>query len=29
MRENEVAKPIVDVAFHIQKQLGRGLLESV
>ena len=29
MRENEVAKIIVDVAYHIYKQLGPGLLESV
>jgi len=29
MRENEVAQIIVDVAFHIHKQLGPGLLESV
>ena len=29
MRENEVAKIIVDVAYHIHKQLGPGLLESV
>jgi len=29
MHENEVAKIIVDVAYHIHKQLGPGLLESV
>lgn len=29
MTENEVAKIIVDVAFHIHRQLGPGLLESV
>ena len=29
MRENEVAKIIVDVAYHIHTQIGRGLLESV
>jgi len=29
MSENEVAKIVVDVAFHIHKQLGPGLLESV
>lgn len=29
MHENEVAKIIVDVAFHIHKKLGPGLLESV
>lgn len=29
MRENELAKTIVDVAFQIHKQLGPGLLESV
>ena len=29
MRENEVAKVVVDVAFHVHKQLGPGLLESV
>ena len=29
MRENDVAQVIVDVAFHIHKQLGLGLLESV
>jgi len=27
MCENEVAKIIVDVAYHIHKQLGPGLLE--
>ena len=29
MRENEVAKIVVDVAFQIHKRLGPGLLESV
>ena len=29
MRENEVAKEIVDAAYHIHKGLGPGLLESV
>ena len=29
MHENEIAKIIVDVAFHIHKKLGPGLLESV
>jgi len=29
MRENEVAKTIVDVAYHVDRQLGPGLLESV
>lgn len=29
MTENEFAKIIVDVAFHIHRQLGPGLLESV
>jgi GxxExxY protein len=29
MTENELAKIIVDVAFHIHRQLGPGLLESV
>ena len=29
MRENEVAKNVVDVAYHIHKRLGPGLLESV
>ncbi len=28
-RENEVAAIIVDVAYHIHRQLGPGLLESV
>jgi GxxExxY protein len=29
MTENEIAKLIVDVAFHIHKETGPGLLESV
>jgi len=29
MTENEIAKIIVDAAFHIHKSLGPGLLESV
>ncbi len=29
MTENEIAKIIVDAAFHIHKKLGSGLLESV
>ena len=29
MNENEIAKIIVDVAFHIHTKLGPGLLESV
>ena len=29
MTENEVARGIVDAAFHIHKELGPGLLESV
>jgi GxxExxY protein len=29
LKENEVAKVIVDVAYHIHSQLGPGLLESV
>jgi GxxExxY protein len=29
MNENELAKTVVDVAFHIHKTLGPGLLESV
>ena len=29
MRENEIAKEIVDAAYHIHKGLGPGLLESV
>ena len=29
MTENEVAKQIVDVAFHIHTTYGPGLLESV
>ena len=28
MKENAVAKTIVDVAYHIHRQLGPGLLES-
>src|SRR5271157_3035890 len=28
LKENEVAKTIVDVAYHIHRQLGPGLLES-
>ena len=28
MRENEIAKIVVDVAFQIHKRLGPGLLES-
>jgi GxxExxY protein len=28
MNENEIAKIIVDVAYHIHKRLGPGLLES-
>jgi len=27
--ENEIAKEIVDAAFHMHQQLGPGLLESV
>jgi GxxExxY protein len=29
VKENEVATAIVDVAYHIHRQLGPGLLESV
>jgi GxxExxY protein len=29
MTENEIAKKIVDAAYHIHKRLGPGLLESV
>jgi GxxExxY protein len=29
LKENEVAKAIVDVAYHIHRRLGPGLLESV
>ena len=29
LKENEVAKIIVDVAYQIHRQLGPGLLESV
>ena len=29
MTENEVAKIIVDAAYHVHKRLGPGLLESV
>ncbi len=29
MNENELAKIVVEVAFHVHKQLGPGLLESV
>jgi GxxExxY protein len=29
LKENEVATTIVDVAYHIHRQLGPGLLESV
>ena len=29
MTENEIAKIIVDAAYHIHKRLGPGLLESV
>ncbi len=29
MHENEIAKVVVDVGFHIHQQLGPGLLESV
>ena len=29
MTENEIAKIIVDVAFHLHKRLGPGLLETV
>jgi GxxExxY protein len=29
LKENEVAKTIVDIAYHIHRKLGPGLLESV
>ena len=29
MTENEIAKIIVDAAYHVRKRLGPGLLESV
>jgi GxxExxY protein len=29
MTENEIAKVVVDAAYHIHKRLGPGLLESV
>ena len=29
MNENELSKIVVDVAFHLHKKLGPGLLESV
>ena len=29
MTENEIAKIIVDAAYHVHKRLGSGLLESV
>ncbi|MBC8200122.1 MAG: GxxExxY protein, partial [Desulfobacteraceae bacterium] len=29
MAENEIAKIVVDAAYHIHKRLGPGLLESV
>ncbi len=29
MIENEIAKEVVDAAFHVHKKLGPGLLESV
>jgi len=29
MAENEIAKAIVDAAYHVHKRLGPGLLESV
>jgi len=29
MTENDIAKVVVDVAYHIHKDLGPGLLESV
>ncbi len=29
MTENEIAKIVVDAAYHIHRRLGPGLLESV
>ena len=29
MNENEIARVVVDTAFHIHKKLGPGLLETV
>ena len=29
MSENDIAKVVVDVAFHLHQDLGPGLLESV
>ncbi len=29
MTENEIAKIVVDVAYHVHSKLGPGLLESV
>jgi GxxExxY protein len=29
MNENEIAKEIVDAAYHVHRELGPGLLESV
>ena len=29
MTENEIAKAVVDSAYHIHRKLGPGLLESV
>ena len=29
MRENDVARAVVDVAYHVHTRLGPGLLESV
>src|SRR2546426_8904784 len=29
MTENEIAKEVVDVAYHIHRKLGPGLMESV
>ena len=29
MTENEIAKIVVDAAYHVHKRLGPGLLESV
>ena len=29
MEENEIAREIVDAAYHVHKSLGPGLLESV